>query len=42
MDQGLPFEINDRQALARIAELLELTPQSRKTAVKRDSSRGAL
>lgn len=41
-DQGVPFEINDRQTLARIADLLGLPAQSRKTAVKRDSSSGAL
>jgi len=41
-DQGLPFEIDDRQTLARIAELLGLPAQSRKTAVKRDSSRAAV
>ena len=42
LDQGLPFEISDRQTLARVAELLGMAAQSRKTARKRDSSSGAL
>ena len=42
LDQGLRFEIDDPQTLARIAELLGLTAQRRKTARKRDSSNGAL
>ena len=44
LDQDLPFEITDRQALAKIADLLGMVPapQSRKTARKRDSSKGAL
>jgi hypothetical protein len=42
LDQGLPFEITEWQTLARIADLLGLSAQSRKTARKRDSSSGAL
>ena len=44
LDQNLPFEITDRQALAKIADLLGMVPvpQRRKTARKRDSSKGAL
>jgi hypothetical protein len=42
LDQDLPFEINDRQTLARVADLLGISAQSRKTARKRDSSKGAL
>ncbi len=40
--QGVPLEIDDRQALAQIAELLGLTGQRRKTGRNRDSSSGAL
>jgi hypothetical protein len=41
-EQGVPLEIDDRQTLAQIAELLGLPAQSRKTGRKRDSSNGAL
>jgi hypothetical protein len=41
-EQGVPLEIDDRQTLAQIAELLGLAGQSRKTGRKRDSSSGAL
>ena len=42
VDQGLRFEIDDRQTVVRIVELLGIAAQTRKTARKRDSSSGAL
>ena len=42
LDQGLAFEIADRKALAEIAELIGIAGQRRKTARRRDSSKGAL
>jgi len=36
MDQGLPAKVSDRQAIAKVVELLA---QARQTGVKRDSSK---
>ena len=39
LDQGVPFVISEREALAEIAELLGWPGQSRQSGRKRDSSK---
>lgn len=38
-DQGVPLTISDREALAAIAELLDLPGQRRQTGRRRESSK---